>query len=109
MAKLQESVIFDDLVNALADVQRRKLLITLLEHDPQTNPPVVIDQSVSDATTQYNHVTMEHVHLPKLVEYGFITWDRDTHEVAKGPHFAEIEPLLSLLREHEHELPQGWL
>ncbi len=52
---------------------------------------------------------MQHVHLPKLEEYGFIEWDRDSHEVRKGPKFNEIQPLLELLVSHSDELPDDWL
>ncbi|WP_254544885.1 transcriptional regulator [Halomarina pelagica] len=49
------------------------------------------------------------VHLPKLADYGFIEWDRNTHEVMKGPKFDEIRPLLELLEAHEDKLPADWL
>jgi hypothetical protein len=52
---------------------------------------------------------MRHVHLPKLVEYGFVVWDEDEHEVEKGPNFDEIRPVLELLNDHAEELPDGWL
>ncbi|WP_348612718.1 transcriptional regulator [Halobaculum rarum] len=52
---------------------------------------------------------MKHVHLPKLEEYGFITWNRDTDEVSKGPNFEEIRPLPEMFAAHEDELPDGWL
>lgn len=54
-------------------------------------------------------VEMEHVHLPKLVEYDFIERDEAANEVSKGEAFAEIRPLLELLADHEDELPADWL
>ncbi|MDG5778345.1 transcriptional regulator [Haloarculaceae archaeon H-GB2-1] len=100
---------FDDMVDALADVQRRKLLVALLEHNPQDDAPVVIAGSESESDAVERLVTMQHVHLPKLADYGFIEWNRETHEVAKGPKFDEIRPLLELLENHEDELPADWL
>jgi len=100
---------FDDMVSALADVQRRKLLVALLEHNPQDDTPVVVADSESDADAVERLVTMQHVHLPKLVDYGFIEWNEETHEVTKGPKFDEIRPLLELLDDHEDELPADWL
>lgn len=100
---------FDDMVDALADIQRRKLLIALLDHNPQDDSPVVIADSEDESDAIERLVKMDHVHLPKLVEYGFIEWNEETHEVSKGPNFDEIRPLLELLNDHEDELPDDWL
>jgi hypothetical protein len=48
---------------------------------------------------------MQHVHLPKLADHGFIDWDQDTQRVTKGPQFDEIEPLLTVLSENQDVLP----
>jgi predicted transcriptional regulator len=109
MKNIRQTVSFDDMVDALADVQRRKLLVALLEHNPQDDTPVVIADSESDADAVERLVTMQHVHLPKLADYGFIEWNEETHEVTKGPKFDEIRPLLELLDDHEDELPADWL
>ena len=109
MKNMLEEISFDDMVDALADVQRRKLLVALLEHNPQDDAPVVIADSDSEADAVERLVTMQHVHLPKLADCGFIEWNEETHEVTKGPKFDEIRPLLELLDDHEDELPAGWL
>jgi hypothetical protein len=97
------------MLDAVGDIQRRKLLVALLTHNPQDDESVAIvaDESADEELTRL--VEMQHVHLPKLEDYGFITWNRDTNEVSKGPNFEEIRPLLELLRDHENELPDGWL
>lgn len=98
----------DEALDALADVRRRTLLVSLLEHNPQDEKPTIAD-SVDGQEPVVRLIDMKHVHLPKLVDYGFIEWDEDTHEVSKGPDFDEIRPLLELLEDHENELPPGWL
>ena len=100
---------FDELLDAVGHVQRRKLLVALLSHNPQDDEPVVIDADESADEEFARLVEMQHVHLPKLEEYGLIDWNRETNEVSKGPQFDEIRPLLELLRDHEDELPDGWL
>ena len=100
---------FDDLLDALAHIQRRKLLVALLRHNPQNDESVVIDADESADEELQRLVGMTHVHLPKLEAYGFIEWDRDTNEVSKGPNFEEIRPLLGLLQRHDDELPADWL
>lgn len=92
--------------DALAAVQRRRLLVALLDHNPQGDAPEATgDQSISVEQL----VEIQHVHLPKLEEYGFIAWDEETHEVSKGPNFDEIGPLLKLLADHPEKLPPGWM
>jgi len=109
MKKTPEAISFDDMVNALADIQRRKLLTSLLEHNPQDDTPTVVVDSDSETDAVERLVTMQHVHLPKLADYGFIKWNKDTNEVMKGPKFDEIRPLLELLAKHEDVLPEDWL
>jgi|AntDeeMetageno50_2_1112565.scaffolds.fasta_scaffold08267_2 hypothetical protein len=101
------SVTFDEMVDALADIQRRKLMVALLDHNPQDDSPAAVGGSEID--TLDHLVSMNHVHLPKLANYGFIEWDEANHEVSKGPNFDEIRPLLELLATHEDELPADWL
>lgn len=100
---------FDEYLDALADVQRRKLLVALLNHNPQGDDPVVIDTDESPAEETTRLIRMAHIHLPKLETYGFIRWNRETNEVSKGPNFQEIRPLLELLDAHRDDLPDDWL
>jgi hypothetical protein len=110
----------DDALEILADGDRRDLLLGLLEANPQTvaTPDGETDGGRSAGDTDGGvatgdrfdrRVTMHHVHLPKLEDYGFVEWDSDTGEVVRGPCFGEIEPLLELLDEHRDELPEEWL
>ena len=99
----------DDALEALRHIQRRKLLFGLLDREPLVDHPTTPPDSEDETDTLDRLVAMKHVHLPKLVEYGFIDWNRDTLDVTKGPKFGEIVPLLELLADHEDELPEGWL
>jgi hypothetical protein len=40
---------------------------------------------------------------------GFITWDRESNEVRKGPRFEELRPLLELLDNHADDIPGEWV
>lgn len=79
----------DDLFDALADDRRRELLFDLLEADSRSERPVYPD-SPPDA----GHVLHQHVHLPKLADYGFIERTSGGDGVERGPRFEEIEPVL---------------
>jgi hypothetical protein len=100
---------FDDVMDALATVHRRELLVSLVMQRSQDEPSVFDVLSYSEAFADVSFTEMYHVHLPKLAEYGFIEWNRDTHEVTKGPNFDDISPLLELLNRHSDRLPDGWL
>jgi hypothetical protein len=100
---------FDELLDALGHVQRRKLLLALTVHNPRNDDPAVIDEDESAGEELTRLVAMQHVHLPKLERYGFIEWDQDTNQVSKGPNFDEIRPLLKIIDDHVAELPNEWV
>ena len=100
---------FDELLDALGHVQRRKLLLALIVHNPRNDDPVVIDEDESAGEELTRLVAMQHVHLPKLERYGFTEWDQDTNQVSKGPNFDEIRPLLKIIDDHVAELPNEWV
>jgi hypothetical protein len=100
----------DELFQALANVRRRRLLVALLDHNPQRDDEVV-PEDIHEGETAIETLRSElyHSHLPRLEEVGFIRWNRDTHEVVKGPRFDEIRPILELMRNHADEFPKDWL
>ncbi|WP_254532280.1 hypothetical protein [Natrinema gelatinilyticum] len=52
--------------------------------------------------------SFDHNHLPKLEAYGFIRWDKNTHEVEKGPAFEHVRPLLEMLDSQATEFTCKW-
>ncbi len=83
--------------------ERRDLLAAL---EPSAGTALDVEEwADADCTTM---VDLHHVHLPLLEEYGFITWDRATGRVTRGPQFQKIGPLLELLAAHADELPGEW-
>ena len=61
-----------------------------------------------DADLNRLKAELQHVHLPKLAEAGYIDWDAKTQTIRRGPNFNEIAPLLRLIDEHGDDLPAGW-
>jgi len=100
----------DEYFEALANGYRRRLLVALLDHNPQRDD-VVEPEEIHEGEKALETLRLElyHTHLPRLEEAGFIRWNRDTHEVMKGPRFDEIRPLLELMRDHADELPDDWV
>jgi hypothetical protein len=99
------STSFDSHLDALGHVDRRRLLLALLE----ANTEVEVDQLTSDAAEATLQVSMHHVHLPKLDDYGFVDANLDRDTVTTGPRFDEIRPLLELLDANRDRLPNDWL
>lgn len=115
----------DIMFDALANVQRRALLLDLLEHNPQA--VAAMSEASREVTTMSHGLLQEYltgdreisgadkdsvrlhsVHLPKLADYEFIDWNRDEKEVVKGDRFDEIRPLLKLLEDNQTVLPDDW-
>ena len=94
-------------LNILKNGYRRRLLVALLEHNPQLDddPQMSPFDTVSDETMEALRVQIHHTHLPKLEATELIERDRETNAVRKGPRFDEIRPLLVLLCDHSGELP----
>ena len=88
-------------MDILSNAHRRRLLIALSRENPQNDgtPPVSSGQSHRERA-----IMMQHVHLPKLEDYGYIEWNRTSKQVVKGPKFDEIKPLLALLVKNQETL-----
>ena len=88
-------------MDILSNDHRRHLLIALSQENPQNDgtTPVSSGQSHRERA-----IRMQHVHLPKLEDYGYIEWNRTSKQVVKGPKFDEIKPLLTLLVENRETL-----
>jgi hypothetical protein len=92
----------------LGNPHRRRLLLALKERNPRDDVTIPEEIHTGDEDLELLQAEMYHTHLPKLEAAGYISWDRETHEVVKGPKFDEIRPILRLLDEHADELPDGW-
>lgn len=98
---------FEACIEALRHVERRRLLLSLLNDSPGGDPTVVLDQLDTDAADDALRVSMHHNHLPKLVDLGFVAADSRQNVVTVGPEFDEIRPLLELLDDNRTRLPDG--
>lgn len=109
----------DEIFDALADAQRRRLLLFLLYHDSHYVSKlsgISLEMAEMHRTLLRRYLSgsrevgeadkgllrTHRIHLPKLDEYGFIDWDRETHIVTKGRRFDEIRPFLEQLDGHQN-------
>lgn len=96
----------DECYDALADAQRRRLLVGLLEENPRTDSPIDLDAPPDVVADDAARIEHRHVHLPKLDDYGFVEWTPSIDCVEKGPRFEEIRPMLETLASHHGQLTQ---
>lgn len=95
----------DRALSALSHACRRRLLFELYE---EVEPGETVPISAIHAApfwTERRRILLYHVHLPKLAEHGYITWNRAEETIRRGPRWDEIEPLLDLVHSHLSELP----
>lgn len=96
--------LYDALFDALANDQRRRILFDLVDEPPQRDDLIDVgtlpDGSSNEITTG---IERQHIHLPKLADYGFIEWQPGTNVVVEGARFAEVRPLLELLAAYGEE------
>ncbi|WP_226482054.1 DUF7344 domain-containing protein [Natrinema amylolyticum] len=112
----------DEAFEALADGQRRELLVEVLGSGRYDVPELSdSSQEIAEAnrgflreylsTTRENsagdteRISMHLVHIPKLADDRFIEWNRDDHVVTKGPRFDELVPVLELIDELRDDRP----
>ncbi|WP_254530078.1 DUF7344 domain-containing protein [Natrinema gelatinilyticum] len=101
----------DDAFDALASHHRRRVLVALLDHNPQcdcVHADGVLEESHTREDRDHLQTAMHHSHLPKLEAYGFIRWNKNTHEVEKGPAFDHIRPLVEMLDSQATEVTGEW-
>ncbi|MCO8244943.1 MULTISPECIES: transcriptional regulator [unclassified Haladaptatus] len=101
----------DTLFDALRSSYRRRILLEVLDHNPREEDEFASNSFAPDETTdEVERLKMElqHRHLPKLADAGYIDWDPETETIRRGPNFDEIAPLLTLMLDHPDELPEGW-
>ena len=88
-------MLLSDKLSVLARSERRELLQALTDDaapDTATVSPPIVTTNGGD---REHAIALNHVHLPRLEDYGLITWNQETDTVTKGPQFDEIEPLLT--------------
>ncbi|PSQ04856.1 hypothetical protein BRC97_10535 [Halobacteriales archaeon QS_6_71_20] len=95
---------FDTHLDALGHVDRRRLLLALLNAE-EAALPIELDRLEYETADRDVLVSFHHNHLPKLEDRGFVDANLDRYSVTRGPRFEEIEPLLELLDTHRDRLP----
>ena len=99
--------LFDTHLDALRHVDRRRLLLALLNAE-EAALPIELDQPEYETAESDVLLSFHHNHLPKLEDLGLVDVNPAQHSVTTGPRFEEIKPLLELLDTHRNRLPPDW-
>ncbi|ELY65696.1 DUF7344 domain-containing protein [Natrinema versiforme] len=106
----------DEVFEALADGQRREVLVEVLESGRYDVPELTDgSQEIAEANRGFlreylstarecnagdkERIKLHLVHIPALADERFIEWNRDDRVVTKGARFDELVPVLELLAE----------
>lgn len=97
----------DDMLLALADRHRRRILLALLEGDSLAVDDVVVppDDGAGEDYLKRHQIRLLHNHLPHLNDAGLVRWNPGAGTVERGPRFDEVRSLLELLDGHKAALP----
>ena len=99
---------FDTHLDALGHVDRRRLLLALLNAE-EPALPIELDQLKYETAESDVLLSFHHNHLPRLEDLGLVDATPDRHSVTTGPRFEEIEPLLELFKTYQDRLPPDWV
>lgn len=94
---------FDRMVDALSHRDRRRVLAALRERNPIDSQTVMAGRGGQRPAE--DEPRLVHHHLPKLDDLEYVSWDRASGTIMKGPKWDEIEPLLTVLGDNRERLP----
>ncbi|QLG26987.1 helix-turn-helix transcriptional regulator [Halorarum halophilum] len=94
----------DRLFTCLSHPNRRRILTTLAESGPRGED----GQASISLDPNDGGLEVPDGDLAPLERAGFVSWDRRSGTVTRGPNFETVRPFISLVREHREELPEDW-
>lgn len=99
----------DQVFEMLSHPYRRRMLTMIGERNPRGGDEFTMAELAEpDSDLSVFTQDLYHSHLPKLADAGYIDWDRENDVIRRGPRFAEVAPLISLMQKHPDELPADW-
>lgn len=93
---------------ALADESRRMVIYSLLDVTQERRlplPEAAQSPNISISPRELK-IQLEHHHLPKLADAGYIRWERDPFCVQRGPQYEEVEIVFKQIIDSLDQLPE---
>jgi hypothetical protein len=85
-----------ELLDAAGPVGRRELARRVVARERGCDPEAVPDDELTRAI-----VSLDHAHLPRLVDAGVVGYDRETGEVVAASGIDRMRPYLKLARDED--------
>lgn len=95
----------DRTLTALSHVCRRRLLFELYRDLNSGDGAAINYTEITPFRNETWRIRLYHVHLPKLEEFGYITWNEADEIIRTGPEWDELEPILEFIYAHHRDLP----
>ncbi len=94
---------------ALASQERRMILYSLRDVPDERRIPLPEAAMTPESSwdPEKASIRLQHHHLPKLADAGYIRWERNPFCVQRGPRFAEAEVLFTLIHESIGRFPES--
>ena len=93
-----DSDLYNSVYQSLQKPERRRILFSLLEHNPQEALIVPEDVHIGEKDIETLNIALIHHHLPMLEEAGLIRWDRDASKLHKGHRFSKVANLIEAIK-----------
>jgi hypothetical protein len=107
----QESAIdrWDQLHEVLASQERRMIIYSLMEVPKERRIPLPDAAMTPESSwdSEKTGIRLEHNHLPRLADAGYVRWERDPFCVQRGPRFEEAEALFEIIHGSIDRFPES--
>lgn len=84
----------------LAHAERRRIASELSKTDDPVDVTIVSSSPAGGGVQSEILHDVLYFHLPKMAEYGYVTFDRPARTVSRGPRFDALRPYLGSTNGH---------
>jgi len=92
---------------ALSDTTRREVLLALRDENPRGLAELTRVIGGPGVAPARMRVSLVHNHVPRLVEGGYVVWDREADRLWRGPDWPALEPVLDVVADEWVGAPRG--
>jgi len=100
---------WDQLHEVLASQERRMVIYSLMDAPRERRIPLPEAAMTPESSwdPKRTSLRLQHNHLPKMADAGYVRWERNPFCVQRGPHFEEVEILFNLIHDSIDQFPRS--